>query len=209
MKYIHDTEPPVLELTRRNLVALLAKLDDPLSVRTLRSPGMPDEPEILVTAVEDAAHYGDRPAGDIYMPDAGVYWAQPAVAGYGRRLVELLADLEAQRWRPEVVLDLAGELRDVLGIPRDAWVFLPEVDGVDLRLDRAWANESLAVAQADAHIDRQVEQVPDPAGTSDADVAAAGPTECADGDDFNSDGDSGGDGGNGARRGAGEGGEVS
>ena len=37
MKFI-DGEIPVLELTRRNLETLLAKLDDPLSARTLLDP---------------------------------------------------------------------------------------------------------------------------------------------------------------------------
>jgi hypothetical protein len=39
-----------LELTQRNITALLAKLDDPLSARMLRSPCQ----EIIARAVEDA-----------------------------------------------------------------------------------------------------------------------------------------------------------
>lgn len=48
MKWIPDTA--TLELTHRNVTALLDKLDDPLSARTLRSPGR----EIYATAVETA-----------------------------------------------------------------------------------------------------------------------------------------------------------
>lgn len=164
MRFIYDTEPPVLELSRRNLAALLAKLDDPLSVRTLRSPGLPGEPEILVTAVEDAQHYGDRPAGDVCMPSAGITWAQPAIAGYGKRLVELLADLEAQRWQPEVVLDLLSELRDVLGIPRDVYLFMDGIDGVDPSLE-ASIEKSQVVGEPCVS---DVDATPGPARATDA-----------------------------------------
>lgn len=71
MKYIHDQDPPVLELSRRNLVALLEKLDDPLSQRTLISPGFPGDPIIKVKAVEDSEHYKTRAAGAILMPSTG------------------------------------------------------------------------------------------------------------------------------------------
>lgn len=67
MKYIPETQ--TLELTRRNLQALLDKLDDPLSVRTLCD----DETGFAVKAVEDAEHYGNRPPGVIYMPSTGEY----------------------------------------------------------------------------------------------------------------------------------------
>lgn len=68
MKYIPDAEPwPVVELTRRNLQALLDKLDDPASARTLLDP----DHQIMVRAVEDDIHYHDRPPGDIYMPSTG------------------------------------------------------------------------------------------------------------------------------------------
>ncbi len=50
---------PVLELTRRNLEVLLAKLDMPESARTL----IDSESAIAVRAVENSAHYGKRPAG--------------------------------------------------------------------------------------------------------------------------------------------------
>ena len=71
MRYLPDNDPPVLELSRRNLQALLDKLDDPLSARTLVSPGLPGEPLIYVKAVEDAEHYSDRPPGPVYMPSTG------------------------------------------------------------------------------------------------------------------------------------------
>ena len=63
MKYIPDDRLPVVELTRRNLETLLAKLGDPDSARTLLSPGFPGEPIIAVKAVPDEEHYGDRPPG--------------------------------------------------------------------------------------------------------------------------------------------------
>jgi len=69
MRYVAsvDGRMPVVQLTRRNLLTLLAKLDDPLSARTLIDPdGM-----IAVTAVPDNHHYGDRPPGEVYMPSTG------------------------------------------------------------------------------------------------------------------------------------------
>jgi hypothetical protein len=56
-----------LELTRRNLEALLKKLDDPLSARALLDP----DTTIIVSAVENEAHYADREPGAIYMPSTG------------------------------------------------------------------------------------------------------------------------------------------
>jgi len=68
MKFDPKAEPwPTLELTRRNLEALLAKLDDPLSQRALLDP----DHQILVIAVEDSDHYKDRPPGVVYMPTTG------------------------------------------------------------------------------------------------------------------------------------------
>jgi hypothetical protein len=58
-----------LELTRRNLTTLLAKLDDPLSARSL----MDGEGRVVVTAVEDDAHYSNRAPGTIFMPSTGEY----------------------------------------------------------------------------------------------------------------------------------------
>jgi hypothetical protein len=56
-----------LELTRRNLETLLAKLDDPLSVKTLTDPtGV-----IAVVAVPNEEHYSDRPPGTVVMPSTG------------------------------------------------------------------------------------------------------------------------------------------
>ena len=59
-----------LELTRRNLTALLAKLDDPLSARTLTKFGETGE-YIVVKAVEDEEHYANRAPGVVYMPSSG------------------------------------------------------------------------------------------------------------------------------------------
>jgi hypothetical protein len=75
---------PVLELTRRNLTALLDKLDDPASMRTLIDPdrsikvnaveeSSDEEIPLIVEAVEDAEHYGDRLPGEVYMPTSGEY----------------------------------------------------------------------------------------------------------------------------------------
>lgn len=72
MRYIeagpHDGDRPVLELTRRNLEGLLAKLDDPNSARTLIDPDW----VIEVKAVEDAEHYTDRLPG--FMLTKGVLY---------------------------------------------------------------------------------------------------------------------------------------
>jgi hypothetical protein len=81
MKYV-EAGPgfaPRLELTRRNLEVLLAKLDDPLSERTLLDPDgviyvtavENDANGIYVTAVENDAHYSDRAPGPMYMPSTG------------------------------------------------------------------------------------------------------------------------------------------
>lgn len=70
MKYIEGNGSlPILELTRRNLQTLLDKLDDPLSARTLKD----GDGRILVRAVEDEAHYRDRPPGEVYMPSTGEF----------------------------------------------------------------------------------------------------------------------------------------
>jgi hypothetical protein len=60
---------PVVELTRRNLQTLLAKLDDPKSYRML----IDGEHKIAVRAVEDETHYTDRAPGVVYMPTAREY----------------------------------------------------------------------------------------------------------------------------------------
>ena len=62
MKYIATRGPyqlPTLELTRRNLETLLAKLDDPNSARTLLDDGH----NIAVKAVENDEHYKTRAPG--------------------------------------------------------------------------------------------------------------------------------------------------
>jgi hypothetical protein len=56
MKYTDDEEGlPVVELTRRNLQVLLAKLDDPLSARGLIDP----DDKLLVRAVQTTEERGD------------------------------------------------------------------------------------------------------------------------------------------------------
>lgn len=70
MKFIpaaDGQELHTLELTRRNLEVLLAKLDDPLSQRTLRDPDW----HVMVRAVENVEHYSDREPGEMYMPSTG------------------------------------------------------------------------------------------------------------------------------------------
>lgn len=73
MRYIdplHDDAAcalPTVELTRRNLTILLAKLDDPLSMATL----VDGQDKIAVRAVEDSKHYTDRAAGTMLMPTTG------------------------------------------------------------------------------------------------------------------------------------------
>lgn len=70
MKYVEGATPiPVLELTRRNLTALLDKLDDPASARTLIDP----DRKLAVRAVEDVEHYADRAPGEVYMPSTGEF----------------------------------------------------------------------------------------------------------------------------------------
>lgn len=61
MRYIPEGPygVPTVELTRRNLESLLAKLGDPHSARTLVDPDW----VIAVTAVDDSEHYKTRPAG--------------------------------------------------------------------------------------------------------------------------------------------------
>ena len=69
MKYIPTSSwgVPVVELTRRNLKALLNKLDDPISQRTLIDP----DNQVAVRAVPDSEHYSDRKPGAVYMPSTG------------------------------------------------------------------------------------------------------------------------------------------
>lgn len=67
MKLIERGGVQTLELTRRNLEVLLAKLDDPLSQRTLLCP----DQKIYVKAVENEEHYADRKPGEMFMPSSG------------------------------------------------------------------------------------------------------------------------------------------
>lgn len=72
MKYIPPapgSKMPCIELTRRNLNILLEKLDDDASHKTI----VDGDWKIMVTAVEDEAHYGDRIPGEMYMPTKGEY----------------------------------------------------------------------------------------------------------------------------------------
>ena len=64
MKYIASESGgfPVLELSERNLRALLEKLTDPNSQRTLIDP----DHNIMVRAVPDEEHYADRAPGVNY-----------------------------------------------------------------------------------------------------------------------------------------------
>lgn len=61
MSFTPDGWPVGVELTRRNLNALLAKLDGnpPNSACTLTAPGS----TFFVKAVEDVEHYADRQPG--------------------------------------------------------------------------------------------------------------------------------------------------
>jgi len=62
-----------LELSRRNLETLLAKLDDPLSLKRLEKweESGNDPSWIEVVAVENEEHYSDREPGLVYMPSSG------------------------------------------------------------------------------------------------------------------------------------------
>lgn len=117
VKYIEEGR--IVELTARNIAALLAKLDDRLSARTLQSPcrqllvrAVQDDGErggtdrvgaagsegvvqltreelwslattegttiavagFTVRSVPDSAHYSERDAGAVYMPESQTYW---------------------------------------------------------------------------------------------------------------------------------------
>jgi hypothetical protein len=75
-----------IELTRRNLETLLAKLDNPDSLRTLVFTG--DHGQVIaVRAVENDEHYTERPAGlmaeDIpgFWGSSGEYHSTDAIVG--------------------------------------------------------------------------------------------------------------------------------
>ena len=76
----------VLELTRKNLETLLAKLDRPGSSRMLIN----GDYDIAVRAVEDEEHYADRPAGAT-LEDVEAQLAE--VARIKRQLDQLFAEL--------------------------------------------------------------------------------------------------------------------
>lgn len=54
-----------VELTRRNLETLLAKLDDPTSMKTIYKTADDGQGTVFVSAVENEKHYSDRPAGPV------------------------------------------------------------------------------------------------------------------------------------------------
>jgi hypothetical protein len=56
-----ESKTMFIELTRRNLEILLAKLEDPESARTITK--VDHEGTIVVHAVEDIEHYADRVPG--------------------------------------------------------------------------------------------------------------------------------------------------
>lgn len=57
----HDEHTVMITLSRRNLQGLLAKLDDPTSLRTLLK--IEKGVRLYVEAEEDEEHYRDRPEG--------------------------------------------------------------------------------------------------------------------------------------------------
>lgn len=75
MRYIANKNglPAKIELSRRNLEALLDKLDDAKSARTLMKQEEASEGDewIIVTAVENDSHYSERPAGAVLIPETG------------------------------------------------------------------------------------------------------------------------------------------
>lgn len=88
MKYTERPHPPDeiewpqygvarLEMTRRNLETLLAKLDDPVSERTL----IDGDGQIMVVAVENDAHYSTRAPGEVAMPAAVVTRVDVVIPG--------------------------------------------------------------------------------------------------------------------------------
>lgn len=61
MRYIETpTGLAVVELTRRNLLVLLAKLEDPTSIKMID-----DDQRIAVRAVPDEEHYTTRAPGEV------------------------------------------------------------------------------------------------------------------------------------------------
>lgn len=72
LKFIPSSENDLvgtLELSRRNIEILIAKLSDPKGARTLIDP----DGRIAVRAVEDHEHYADREPGPMFMPSTGEF----------------------------------------------------------------------------------------------------------------------------------------
>lgn len=65
MKHIADENR--IELTRRNLEVLLAKLDDPASACTIAD----GTTGFRITAVENEKHYANRSPGAMLLPSTG------------------------------------------------------------------------------------------------------------------------------------------
>lgn len=97
---------PIVELSRRNLLSLLHKLDDEASNRTL----IDGDGKVMVHAVPDLAHYSDRPAGTMYMPSEDRYY------GHGDALPE------PRVWmRGEAMSD--NTVREIVDLkPGDYWL---------------------------------------------------------------------------------------
>lgn len=94
MKYIEPTaqdDLPVLELSQRNLEALLLKLRVEGSARTLIDP----DGKIAVKAVPDEEHYASRPPGEVVTfgmgysrADLSEAWGKGHYAGYAQAVYE-------------------------------------------------------------------------------------------------------------------------
>ena len=68
MRVIIEGGHPVVVLSRRNLLSLLAKLDGHPPMSTCTLIGGDEAPDIRVRAQEDDIHYAKRPAGPMH-PD--------------------------------------------------------------------------------------------------------------------------------------------
>jgi hypothetical protein len=78
-----DSEVVQVALSRRNLLALLAKLDGHpyRSSTTLLLPGTDKEPTLLVLAENDRAHYGKRGYGPGLMHPSTEAWLRESDLG--------------------------------------------------------------------------------------------------------------------------------
>jgi len=78
-----DEEVIEVLLSRRNLLALLAKVDahPPRSAATLVFPGTDEEPTLVVRAESDRQHYGHRGYGPVPMHPATEAWIRAGDLG--------------------------------------------------------------------------------------------------------------------------------